>query len=265
MFISILVIMNKLNIKARAQIIHLLCEGNSLRSISRLADVSVNTVTKLLVDAGRACVRFHDEKVQNVKARRIQCDEIWSFTYAKQKNVSAAKAAPAGSGDTWTWTAIDSDTKLLISWMVGGRDGEYAKAFMDDVANRVAAGRLQLTTDGLKAYLDAVEGAFGADVDYAQLVKLYGEPKTTSPERKYSPSECTGTRKFIASGNPVPPLVSWTDNTHHIQAAVYIAGSHLTNALAPSHRFRPTCQAEQAQACRSWQRDHSTPRRAGSE
>ena len=199
--------MNKLSHKARARIIHLLCEGNSLRSISRLADVSINTVTKLLIDAGWACFAFHDERVQNVKARRVQCDEIWSFTYAKQKNVGAAKAAPAGAGDTWTWTALDSDSKLIVSWLVGGRDAEYATMFIDDVKNRLA-NRVQLTTDGLKAYLVAVEEVFGANVDFAQLVKLYGEPKSDSPERKYSPSVCTGTRCYTREGTPDPQHIS---------------------------------------------------------
>src|SRR5208282_4615948 len=144
-----------------------------MRAVSRLADVSFNTVNKLLLDAGRFCAGYHDAKVKGVKAKRVQVDEIWSFTYAKQKNVARAKAAPEGAGDTWTWTAIEAETKLLITWLVGGRDGEYAMAFMDDLRSRLA-NRVQLTSDGHKAYLEAVEGAFGGDVDYAQLVKLYG-------------------------------------------------------------------------------------------
>ena len=144
-----------------------------MRSISRVCDVSINTVSKLLIDAGKACAAFHDEKVRGVKARRVQVDEIWSFTYAKQKNVATAKAAPEGAGDTWTWTALDADSKLLISWLVGGRDSDYAMAFMDDLRSRLA-NRVQLTSDGHKAYLEAVEGAFGGDVDYAMLVKIYG-------------------------------------------------------------------------------------------
>ena len=129
--------MNKLPLDKRVQILSMLCEGSSMRSISRVADVSINTVSKLLVDAGKACAAFHDEKVRDVKARRVQVDEIWSFTYAKQKNVATAKTPGAGAGDTWTWTAIDADTKLIVSWLVGGRDGDYAMAFMDDL--RVAA------------------------------------------------------------------------------------------------------------------------------
>ena len=146
--------------------------------------------------------------MQGVTASRIQCDEIWSFTYAKQKNVATAKATPQVAGDTWTWTALDADTKLIVSSMVGGRDAEYANAFMDDVASRLA-NRVQMTTDGHKAYLEAVEGAFGSDVDYAQLIKLYGEPTgQKGHERKYSPSECTGTHKRRVEGNPDPKAVS---------------------------------------------------------
>jgi IS1 family transposase len=197
--------MNKLPMPKRVQILTLLCEGMSLRSISRAADVSINTVTKLLVDAGKACADFHEENVRGVKARRIQCDEIWSFTYAKQKNVAKTKAAPEVAGDTWTWTALEADTKLIVSWLVGGRDAEYADAFMQDVADRLA-NRVQLTTDGHKAYLEAVEGAFGADVDYAQLVKLYGE--STEAQKRYSPAECIGCRKQPVSGGPDPKHIS---------------------------------------------------------
>jgi IS1 family transposase len=158
--------MNRLGPKTRTLIIRLLVEGNSIRATARIADVSKNTVNKLLVDAGKGCSKHHDDKVRDVTATRIQCDEIWSFTYAKQKNVPTAKAAPNEAGDTWTWTALDSDTKLVVSYMVGGRDSEYAMAFMDDLCGRLA-NRVQLTTDGHRAYLEAVEGAFGADVDYA--------------------------------------------------------------------------------------------------
>jgi len=171
-----------------------------MRSISRVADVSINTVSKLLIDAGKACAIFHDEKVRDVKGRRVQVDEIWSFTYAKAKNVRTAKAAPVLAGDTWTWTAIEADTKLLVSWLVGGRDGEYAMAFMDDLRSRLA-NRVQLTSDGHKAYLEAVEGAFGGDVDYAQLVKLYGA-SSESAKGRYSPAECIGARKERIEGNP---------------------------------------------------------------
>ena len=204
--------MNKLPLDKRVQILSMLCEGSSMRSISRITGVSINTVSKLLVDAGNACAAFHDAAVRNVKAERIQCDEIWSFTYAKQKNVKGAKSAPAEAGDTWTWTALDSDSKLIVSYLVGGRDSEYAAEFMDDLAGRLA-NRVQLTTDGHKAYLEAVEGAFGADVDYAMLVKLYGEPIGKSAERRYSPGECCGTRKDVIEGEPDKAKIS----TSHVE------------------------------------------------
>lgn len=185
-----------------------------MRSISRVADVSINTVSKLLVDAGKFCADLHDREVRNVKAKRVQCDEIWSFTAAKQKNVAAMKNAVDGAGDTWTWTALDSDSKLIISWLVGGRDGEYALAFMDDVKDRLA-NRVQLTTDGHKAYLNAVEEAFGADIDYAMLVKMYGEPegRAVPQERRYSPAVCTGAKKTRIEGEPDLAHVS----TSHVE------------------------------------------------
>ena len=191
--------MNKLSLDKRVQILSMLCEGSSMRSISRVADVSINTVTKLLVDAGLACARFHDEAVRGVKAQRVQCDEIWSFCYAKAKNVSKAKSAPEGAGDVWTWTALDSDSKLIISYLIGDRDAEYANAFMEDVASRLA-NRVQLTSDGHAPYLQAVEGAFGADVDFAQLVKIYGA--APDAEKRYSPPECVGARKHKVTGKP---------------------------------------------------------------
>jgi IS1 family transposase len=171
-----------------------------MRSISRVCDVSINTVSKLLIDAGKACAAFHDANVRDVKSRRIQIDEIWSFTYAKQKNVATAKRQDLAYGDTWTWTAIDADSKLLVSWLVGGRDGDYAMGFMDDLKSRLA-NRVQLTSDGHKAYLEAVEGAFGADGDYAMLIKLYGAT-SESAKGRYSPAECIGARKTRIEGNP---------------------------------------------------------------
>ena len=185
----------------RIQVLNMLVEGSSMRSISRVVGVSINTVTKLLIDAGRACETFHNEQVQNVESKRIQCDEIWSFCYAKGKNVEDAKAAPEEAGDVWTWTALDSDSKMILSWMVGGRDAGYATEFMSDLQTRLAH-RVQLTTDGLASYLEAVEDAFGAEIDYAQLVKLYGEAKDQGPERKYSPSVCNGTKKIPIQGHP---------------------------------------------------------------
>lgn len=203
--------MNKLPIEKRRQILAMLVEGSSMRSISRVADVSINTVSKLLIDAGEACIAIHNEQVQNVAASRVQCDEIWSFCCAKAKNVATAKDAPQGAGDVWTWTALDSDSKLIVSFLVGGRDAGYAIEFMDDLRSRLA-NRVQLTTDGHRAYLEAVEGSFGGDVDYAQLVKLYG----AAPEAfkgRYSPAECIGARKRTVEGNPDMSAVS----TSHVE------------------------------------------------
>ena len=197
--------MNKLPLAKRTQILAMLCEGSSMRSISRVTDVSINTVSKLLVEAGEACLAIHDETVRNVKASRIQCDEIWSFCHAKQKNVATAKAAPEGAGDVWTWTALDADTKLIVSYYVGDRGSDSAIELMDDLRERLS-NRVQLTTDGHRAYLEAVEGAFGGDVDYAQLVKLYG-PTITAPGR-YSPAECIGAKKVRREGNPDEKHVS---------------------------------------------------------
>lgn len=200
-----IVFVNKLPASKRAQILSLLCEGASMRSVSRLADVSINTVSKLLVDAGQACAVFHDEMVRGVRSRRVQVDEIWSFTYAKQKNVATAKAAPSGAGDTWTWTAIDADSKLIVSWLVGSRDAGAAFTFISDLAGRLR-NRIQLTSDGLKLYVDAVEDAFGGDVDYAMLQKLYGVDP--AGEKRYSPATCIGTRCDIVQGDPDPKHIS---------------------------------------------------------
>jgi IS1 family transposase len=200
--------MNKLPFAKRAKILTLLCEGMSMRAVARSEDVSFNTVDKLLRDAGVACAEFQDRAVCNVKSQRVQCDEIWSFVHAKAKNVPTAKAAPEGAGDIWTWTAFDADNKLIISWAVGNRDAGYALALMDDVRKRLV-NRVQLTTDGHSAYLSAVEEAFGADIDYSMLIKLYGAPPS-SPEaaRRYSPSECVGSRTEKITGNPDPRHVS---------------------------------------------------------
>ena len=200
-------------LQTRITILNMLVEGSSMRSISRITGVSINTVTKLLEDAGKACAAYHDANVRTVKARNVQCDEIWSFCYAKEKNVAAAKAAPDGAGDVWTWTAIDRDTKMILAFEVGDRSAATARDFMDDLADRLAT-RVQLTTDGHKAYLEAVEGAFGMDVDYAMLVKLYGDATgQKGHEKKYSPAECTGARKELISGSPVKELVS----TSHVE------------------------------------------------
>ena len=189
--------MNKLTDARRVAIVKALVEGNSMRATARLTGASLNTVVKLLVDMGELCALFHDAKVRQVPAKRVQCDEIWSFVGAKAKQV---KAGANGAGDVWTWTAMDSDSKLMVSWLVGRRDPATAAVFMDDLAGRLA-NRVQLTTDGLRTYLDAVEYAFGSDVDYAQLVKLYGESMEGNSGR-YSPAMCTGAIKTLVSGNP---------------------------------------------------------------
>src|SRR3954468_20411385 len=202
--------MNKLPLAKRTQILSMLCKGSSMRAIERITGVSINTVTKLLIDAGKACDAYHDEHVRGVQATRIQCDEVWAFCYSKQKNVADAKAAPEGAGDVWTWTALEASSKLLVSYMVGNRDGEYAAALMDDLRGRLA-NRVQLTTDGHKAYLQAVEESFGADIDYAMLVKLYGAGPATTDDaagRRYSPAECVGIRKETVTGKPDPKHVS---------------------------------------------------------
>ncbi|HLE63626.1 MAG TPA: IS1 family transposase [Pyrinomonadaceae bacterium] len=196
--------MNRLPIAKRKAILGMLVEGNSLRATSRLCDVSINTLTKLLVDLGSASADYQDKTLRNLRCRRIQCDEIWAFVYAKEKNVPADKRGQFGYGDVWTWTAIDAETKLVPSFMVANRDVRSATMFIDDLKSRLA-GRVQLTTDGLRVYLEAVEGAFGADIDYAQLVKIYG---ASQEETRYSPAECIGCERKSVTGNPDPKHVS---------------------------------------------------------
>jgi IS1 family transposase len=191
--------MNRLDINKRAQVLRALVEGNSIRATVRMTGIAKNTVTKLLVDLGRACTAFHDKNVRNVSARRVQCDEIWCFCYAKEKNVTPEQKAN-GAGDVWTWIAIDADTKLVLSYLCASRNAESAFDFMEDLASRVTT-RIQITTDGHRAYAEAVEGAFGMDVDYAMLIKLYGAPSDKYDSR-YSPSDMVSTRTAVLSGTP---------------------------------------------------------------
>lgn len=198
--------MNRLPTETRAQILKCLVEGNSIRSTERMTGATKKAITKLLIDAGRVAAEFQDRTLRNLTCKRVQVDEIWSFTYAKTRNVAEAKSAPEWAGDTWTWTAICADTKLAISWLVGGRDAEYANAFIRDVYERLA-GRIQLTSDGHGPYLNAVREVFGIDVDYAQLVKSYG----TAPEAaagRYSPPVCTGCKPTRYEGRPDPAHIS---------------------------------------------------------
>lgn len=203
-------IMNKLSREKQTQIIAALVEGNSLRSTSRLCDVAFNSVLKLLPQIGRACLEYQDKTLRNLTCKRIQCDECWSFCYAKQKNIPAEKQGQFGYGDVWTWVAIDPDTKLVPSFMVGNRDLQTAKIFISDLAGRLT-NRVQLTTDGLRVYLQAVEDAFGRDIDYAMLVKLYGNDREA--EARYSPAECIGCKEIGIMGRPDPRHIS----TSHVE------------------------------------------------
>jgi IS1 family transposase len=182
-------------------ILSMLCEGSSMRSISRVADVSINTVTKLLEDAGETCMALHDELVRDVASKRLQIDEIWSYCYAKAKNVAAAKKAPEEAGDVWTWTALDADTKLMVSYFVGDRGGESAMILADDLRQRVTTERPQITTDGHAAYVSAIDEAFGGQAHYATIEKQYATDPT-APRGRYSPAVCTGVKKHLVSGRP---------------------------------------------------------------
>jgi IS1 family transposase len=191
--------MNKLSLDRQAQIIKVLCEGNSIRSTARITGTAVNTVVKLLREVGAACLDYQNEVMNNLLCKKLQCDEIWSFVYSKAKNVPEEHKGEFGFGDVWTFTAIDADTKLVPSWLVGQRNIDNAKDFISDLAARLA-NRVQLTTDGHKMYLDAVENAFGSEIDFAQLIKLYG-PQPES-EKRYSPAQCIGAEKQIIQGKP---------------------------------------------------------------
>lgn len=196
--------MNRLDPQTQARVISCLIEGCSIRATVRMTGVAKNTIVKLLADIGCACAGYHTRAVRNLKVRQLQADEIWQFVGAKAKNASAEKKQE-GWGDVWTWVGIDANTKLVVSYLVGGRDGGWAKDFMEDCASRIS-NRVQITTDGHKAYLEAVENAFGADIDYAQLQKIYGAPNDN--ETRYSPAKCTGCDMKVVSGDPDPKHVS---------------------------------------------------------
>src|SRR5579872_3312411 len=198
--------MNRLSTEKRAQVVRALVEGNSIRATVRMTGAAKNTVVGLLVELGTACAAYHDHHVRFLNARRVQCDEIWSFVGSKKKNTKLDKKLEEGWGDVWTWTAIDADTKLCVSWLVGGRDLGWAKQFMEDVAARISS-RVQLTTDSHRPYLTAVEGAFGLEVDYAQLHKIYGAV-TEGEWRRYSPARCIDSDMKTVIGTPDPAHVS---------------------------------------------------------
>ena len=198
-----MVSMNRLEQSKQVQVVRCLVEGNSIRATVRMTGVAKNTIAKLLVDLGRACAEYQDEHLRNLPCRRVQCDEIWSFVGAKQKNVPDFKAEEWG--DVWTWTAIDADTKLVPCWMVGQRGYNDAKAFIGDLAERLS-NRVQLTTDGHRPYLEAAESAFGADIDYAQLIKVYGS--SGEAQTRYSPGQCVGTECRAVTGSPETKHIS---------------------------------------------------------
>jgi IS1 family transposase len=227
--------MNKLPVETRVQILSMLCEGSSMRSVSRITGVSINTVSKLLIDAGHACAAFHDTTVRGITAKAVQCDEIWSFSCAKQKNVKFAKAAPEAAGDVWTWTAIDADSKLIVSWHVGDRSQHTGISFMGDLKARLA-NRVQLTTDGHKAYLKAV-AVVDFDADYAMLNKIFATDYAGAG--RYSPPKCIGSIKQTIMGNPDPDLV----NTSFAERQNLTMRTSMRRFNAFSKKFENHCHA----------------------
>lgn len=229
-----------------------------MRAAGRASNVAYNTVVSLLSDAGAACEESHDKTVRHVAGKRIQCDEIWSFNYCKQRNLAHAKAAPEMAGDLWTWLALDADSKLIVSFLVGSRDATCANALMQDVAERLT-NRVQMTTDGHKPYLEAVEGAFGADIDYAQLVKIYGQPEG-APGR-YSPGECVGAEKHPVTGSPDPQHIS----TSYVERQNLNLRMGMRRFTRLTNGFSKSARAHYAMVClyvtyHNFIRDHKTLR-----
>lgn len=222
--------MNRLSADERARILHLLCEGQSIRATVRLTGASKNTIAKLLVTAGQACMAYQDRALVNLNSKRIEVDELWSFVGSKEKNVPADKKGLGEMGDVWTWVALDAETKLVAAWYIGDRDSEAAMFFMDNLAKRLAH-RVQLTSDGHGAYLGAVEGAFGNDIDYAMLIKIYGPAKVRG--RHFTPDECIGTRKQVIEGSPDIKLVS----TSYVERNNGIIRQHCKRYARLTHAF----------------------------
>lgn len=250
--------MNRLSIQDRARVLACLCEGTSIRATVRITGIAKRTVARLGVELGRACERFADRVMQNLPCRHIQCDEIWSFTYAKAKNVPAHLRG-TGVGDTWTWVAIDRETKLIPCWYVGDRTAQSAYRFMRNLSPRLA-NRVQLTTDGHRAYLIAVRAAFATPIDYAMLVKIYGE----AGEGKYSPGEVTGATTEIISGNPQPDQIctSHAERQNLTMRMQMRRFTRLTNAFSKkldNHRLAVAVHFVHYNFCRIHQTLRCTP------